>query len=176
MDRAKQDINWSAVAAESFEAKLIEVSRSMRQEKIEAGIRQLRQKSAASSRAPFPGVAEQRERFITEIIDQAEWREGKAAQYPHDHRNQRSAERLRQLAHELDAIAPSDELWIRYYRAFEQFGDDGSPFLEYESEARREYGFHEDIAPPTNKDAAQFLRGHVEGLERLAVESKFKEE
>jgi hypothetical protein len=175
MDRVRQDINWSAVAAESFEGKLREVNQLMRQEKIMAVVRQLRQKSATVTRETLASVAERQNEFIEQICYQAEWREGKASQFPDDHRNVASAESLRQLAHELDSIAPNDELWVRYHRVWKECSD-STALVEYESEVRREYGFSSDKSPVTTKDAVRFLRAHVEALEQLVAESKFDDE
>jgi hypothetical protein len=130
---------------------------------------------APITRTALGQVAERRNKFIEQINYQAEWREGKATEYPDDHRNLSSAERLRQLAHELDNIAPNDELWVRYHRVWEECSDSTS-LVEYESEARREYGFSNDESPVTMKDAVRFLRVHVEVLEQLFAESKFDDE
>jgi uncharacterized protein YPO0396 len=171
MDRTKEDINWSSVAAIAFETRVKEVEQKMQQQSIEKLVIKVRQRtSLPATRTELKSVAEMREQFIEKVIFQAEWREGKAEQHPRDHRNMQSAEALRALATELDQIAPNDALWIRYYRVWQEI-EDGTGAIEEESESLRGFGFHEAVSV-TAREAVAFLRDSVELCERLRAEEQ----
>ena len=166
MDRTKEDINWSSIAAAAFENRVKEGELKMRQQSTENRIVKLRQRtSLPASRAELKSVAEMREEFIQKVIFQAEWREGKAQPHLSDRRNMQSAEALRNLATDLDQIAPNDALWIRYYRVWKELQDSTSA-VEEESESLREFGFHEPVNV-TLRLAIDFLRSSVERCERF---------
>jgi len=173
ISRLDEAIDWSAVAATAFAAKLAEVKQARRLERVTKRAKGLLEDmSKESSELPateLQDVREHRSGFLDRIESQALWRDDKAKEYPDDERNARSARSLRQLKQHLGDIAPEDALWIRYYRLWDH--DDAlSSLSEYESEELRTYGFH-DGAEVSQEDAVAFLRGYVESLEELAAEA-----
>jgi hypothetical protein len=167
--RRAQSVNWSAVAAGAFEAKLIEVDSVMRREKAKKLLRSMQTKPPKT--AELKAIDESRAQFLERIEYQAEWRDQKAIEYPDDKRNKQSARCLRQLAQYLGNIPPNDSLWVRYGRVWDRVTDTGTTEpVEHESEQLRAYGFYgagpEEVSP---KDAVEFLRGHVEEVEELVA-------
>ena len=171
MRRTKSE-NWSAVAAAAFEARLTEVKRHMRQQEVETEARKLKAEGLRlAKRAALNDIDDIGFQLVEQLERQAEWRDQKAQEYPDDKRNKNSATSLRQLAEHLSKIAPTDQLWIRYSRAWSHDGIDTMRLSEYESEELRTYGFHNESAQVTMEDAVQFLEAHVEDLERLVAEA-----
>jgi hypothetical protein len=164
MDRAKGEINWSAIAAAAFENRVKDMELKMQ-------VVKLRQRtSLPANKTELKDMAEMREEFIQKVIYQAEWREGKAQQQPQDYRNTQSAEALRRLATELDQIAPTDVLWTRYYRVWQELRD-GTTAIEEESESLRGFGYHEQVFVNA-RSAVAFLRSAVELCERFRAEEQ----
>jgi hypothetical protein len=173
MDRTKEDINWSSIAAAAFDKRVKDEELKMQQQSIEKRIIKLRQRtSLPASKAELKSVAEMREEFIQKVVFQAEWRERKAEEHPRDHRNTQSAEALRGLATQLDQIAPSDVLWTRYYRVWQELVD-GTGAIEEENESLRGFGFHEPV-DVTARSAVAFLRSSVEQCERFRAEEQIE--
>ena len=141
----------------------------MQQQSVENQIIKIRQRaSLAAGKAELKPIAELREEFIQKVIFQAEWREGKAEQHPRDDRNTQSAEALRSLATELDQIAPSDVLWTRYFRVWQEL-EDSTNAIEEENESLRGFGFQEPVNVSA-RSAVAFLRSSVERCERFRAE------
>jgi hypothetical protein len=174
--RRTRSVNWSAVAAAAFEAKLTEVHSAMRREKVKKVVRSMQTKPPKLAELKL--IGESRTRFLESIEYQAEWRDQKAIEYPDDKRNKQSAERLRQLAQQLGNIPPNDSLWVRYARLWARAGDSGTTEpVERDSEQLRAFGFYgTGPAEMGAKDAVEFLRGHVEGLEELVAEAMVEDE
>jgi hypothetical protein len=97
----------------------------------------------------------------------AEWRRGKADEYPDDERNQKAAEILDRLAATVNDISPAA---INSYRDFFAGRDPNDPLeaSETEQEHLRDVGFHSE---PQN--AEEFLRDLVDELRKIG-EPRFR--
>jgi hypothetical protein len=128
-----------------------------------------------------PTVAEldeYRELIIGCVIETAEWREGKAEQFPRDLRNSASAEALRRLATKLDSTGVHDArwtvLWLAERNLSDHLNDDERMAIaarqaEQKSEQIRGYGFYAD--PPIvhpDLEAQSFLDELIKTLEEVA--------
>jgi len=172
-----QSLDWSAVACAAFESKLNELARQLaadreRELRRKNAQERLERRLAESVGAPDPEqMAYSRSLLLGNITDQAQWRDQKAEQYPGDERNGYSAEALRQLARHLSNIPANDPLWVRYYRAWDQLGDDDETevhsAIEHEREELRTFGFHDYGRDVSLEDALQFLTNNVEVLEDI---------
>ncbi len=123
-------------------------------------------------------VAEHKEVIVSAIIDTAEWREGKAQQFPNDLRNAQSADALRELATALEEIPATDSRWMCLWLA--EYGLDADLVedtlsiaqaqLTAKSELIRGYGFHltDLVSPPTPLEARRFLDGLLQALQAAA--------
>lgn len=116
-----------------------------------------------------------KEILVGAVIQTAEWREGKAEQFPHDARNSLSARALRGLASVLDEIPANDANWVAIWRTeYDLDVDDDEGFLigERRNEARsaflRGYGFGNCEIDVTQEDAAVFLKDLREVLDDAA--------
>ncbi|MGA8616427.1 MAG: hypothetical protein WB760_32980 [Xanthobacteraceae bacterium] len=99
------------------------------------------------------------EQLKTDFEGQAEWRRGKAAEYPGDDRNLKAAELLDRLEGTVDAVPPL--LRKQYEAAFD--GPDVSRAVECHSEALRQVGFQSEPA-----NAAAFISGFLAELRDTA--------
>lgn len=128
--------------------------------------------------ADFPSpeeLADYREQFISAVIDTAEWREGKARQFPQDTRNSWGAESLRKLASVLGDISATDQRWVSLWLAeYNLDVDDDERFIivgrqmEVKSESLRTYGFLTGGRDPTSLDARSFLDEILNALKEAA--------
>jgi hypothetical protein len=122
-------------------------------------------------------LADYRELFIEAVIEQAEWREGKAEEHPRDIRNHDSAAALRYLASRLDQVPENDTRWICLWLAennlSDEHPDDDTTITERQlaakSEILRAYGFY-NVRTVTKPDleVRRFLDEMINGLERAA--------
>jgi hypothetical protein len=94
---------------------------------------------------------------------QSEWRAQRAEEFPEDARNQQSADSLRRLAENLQALPPDHAIWFRLWSVYNGPAPSGggSEFTEVENEHLRLYGFHE----AENGNALVFLTAYIEELE-----------
>jgi hypothetical protein len=77
-----------------------------------------------------------KDRLAAYFIDQAEWRDRKAEEYPDDHRNAQSAAGLRELAAYV-AMLPDDDERLRMLAALDPLeGDNLVPFMPGEEAGR----------------------------------------
>ena len=123
-------------------------------------------------------LAEHRESTIVSVIDTAEWREGKAQQYPDDLRNHASAVALRNLATMLDAVPLTDArwkvLWWAEYNLRDDLDDDDCLRITERQHAEKSdllssYGFYGDrTAEHPELEALSFLDNLIRALEDAA--------
>ncbi len=115
--------------------------------------------------------------LVGSIIDTAEWREGKAQQFPDDVRNAHSAQRLRWLATAVDQASLRDSrlkcLWLAEHGV--ELDDDESDLVgeaqnRAKSELIRGFGFHDDASdePVTPLEAFAFLDQLLKVLKNAA--------
>jgi hypothetical protein len=113
--------------------------------------------------AELKEISDRRQLLLDALEYQAEWRDQKAIEYPHDERNKNSAEALRQLAEQLEKIPPSDDVWRVYSLAWDRFDNSAAErVLEHERETLRTYGFGHSPSQVSAEGAVKFLRDHVE--------------
>jgi hypothetical protein len=83
------------------------------------------------------------EHLIDKVESSAEWRAGKAEQYPGDNRNVRSSQALVKLAAKLKALPTNDKNVAAYEAVMDRLTDDDDLFRvsEYETNHIGRYGF-----------------------------------
>ncbi len=122
-------------------------------------------------------LTEYKDYLVEKIEGQADWREQKAAEYPEDGRNGRSAKALRVLASrlkELPATYPKlRELWRLWYGLRKPRDPNPLkepwPFIEVEIESIRVYGFYNEA----NGDPEEFLTEWIQDLKsELSIQRK----
>ena len=116
---------------------------------------------------------ETKEELFEKVEQQAEWRDRKAEQHPHDARNARSAESLRRLAGNLAALPDDDPHWRVLASVWSNADADTTLLLcEAQSETLRTYGFYDEAdgdAEVFLDDLMIALRGAVEEIGRAHV-------
>ena len=94
----------------------------------------------------------------------AEWREGKAVEFPDDTRNREAVTLLKQIAATMDAVP--DVLLLPCARVFSD-DDSGLKLKETESEMFREVGFRR-----FSENATEFVKGLSEKAEELLEDGR----
>jgi hypothetical protein len=94
----------------------------------------------------------------------AEWRRGKARDYPRDRRNLMAAELLDRLAVSVDAIRHD---FVAAYAELHDDGKDGHRIAELENEKCRLVGFHD--WPESAEDFMKSIIAEMVGPRRVGV-------
>jgi len=115
------------------------------------------------------------EQLIEKVESSADWRAGKAEQYPDDNRNLRSSQALTKLAARLKALPKNDPRGLAYEEAVERLVeiDCDSEMLgviENESQFIGRYGFDY----PQDGDPASFLEALTEDCQEAIKEAEEK--
>lgn len=110
--------------------------------------------------------------IIGAVENQAEWRRGKATQYPNDIRNRRSAELLEELAKNLHALPGDDPAWKQFTAAYDNALDQleklGSPEkMPLESDILGRFGFDGGTS-----DAREFLNDMAQLYDDAVAEAQ----
>jgi hypothetical protein len=116
------------------------------------------------------------EQLIEKVESSADWRAGKAEQYPDDTRNMRSSRALEKLAKRLKALPDDDEDGTAYEAVVRRLVESGYDRLmlglsEHESQYVGRYGFDY----PQDGDPASFLSALTEHCQELVDEAKEEE-
>lgn len=82
-----------------------------------------------------------KDQILITLDSTAEWREGKASEYPDDERNAEAVKELRLLYNEIEKIPAADPLFNTLQEEFDRAADLFG-FCEGESELNRAIGFH----------------------------------
>jgi hypothetical protein len=96
-------------------------------------------------------VRDYREQLVHSLEDAAEWRAGKAADYPKDERNDRSAKSLRAAARDVAALPDHDPRLRRLVRLYEAGDEAVGDFLEEEHYIITRHGFGDDATQSTDE-------------------------
>jgi hypothetical protein len=110
------------------------------------------------------------EHLISQVESSADWRAGKAEQYPDDNRNVRSSQALEKLAKKLKALPDNDKNVAAYEAVMDCLmdGDDMVSVVEHESHFIGRYGFDY----PQDGDPAGFLSALTEQHQEWVDEAK----
>ena len=110
------------------------------------------------------------EHLISQVESSADWRAGKAEQYPDDNRNVRSSQALAKLAKKLKAIRGNDKNVAAYEAVLDWLMDriDMVRVVEHESHFIGRYGFDY----PQDGDPAGFLSALTEQYQEWVDEAK----
>src|SRR6266498_925744 len=85
-------------------------------------------------------VGDFRDQLVGQLRSSAEWRAGKAAEYPDDHRNRTSSIALEVAARDVAAL-PDDDPRLLHLATFSQRGAEIDAYLEDESRLIGRHGF-----------------------------------
>jgi hypothetical protein len=96
-------------------------------------------------------VRDYREQLVHSLEDAAEWRASKAAEYPKDGRNDRSADALREAARDVAALPDHDPRLRRLVRLYEAGDEAVGDFLEEEYYIITRHGFGDDATQTTDE-------------------------
>ena len=96
-------------------------------------------------------VRDYREQLVHSLEDAAEWRGAKAAEYPKDERNDRSADALRAAARDVAALSDHDPRLRRLVRLYEAGDEAVGDFLEEEHYIITRHGFGDDATQTTDE-------------------------
>jgi len=110
---------------------------------------------------------QRRDELMLEVESAADWRSRKAAVYPDDARNARSAAALRQAARDLAQLPEDDPRLLRMDSFFKTVDDDGvGRFVEESERIIGRHGFDSDDATTAN-----LLASLLEVIQRAEVDS-----
>ena len=96
-------------------------------------------------------VRDYREQLVHSLEEAAQWRAGKAAEYPKDERNERSAQALDAAAREVAGLPDHDPRLRRLVRLYEAGDGAVGNFLEAEHYLITRHGFADDATQTTDE-------------------------